>query len=73
MSSSSIITMANQIARNLAHGHGDPATAVAQHINNFWDPRMRAQLLNMLEEQPDQFLDIVKAAQSQVHTPTNAI
>lgn len=30
-----IVTMANQIARNLARGHGDPATALAEHINSF--------------------------------------
>lgn len=69
MSNSSIITMANQIAKNLARGHGDPATAVAEHINSYWDPRMRAQLIIALEEQPDQFLDIVKGAQSQLRAP----
>ena len=35
--------MANQIARNLAAGGEDAAIiATAQHIIDFWDPRMKA-------------------------------
>jgi len=38
--------MANQIARNLAAQGADKAVAAtAQHITDFWDPRMTAQLL----------------------------
>lgn len=34
--------MANDIARNLAAmGQGDPALATADHIDKFWDPRMK--------------------------------
>jgi len=36
-----LIRMANQIAANLAH-EDDPAGATAEHIRQFWDPRMRA-------------------------------
>lgn len=38
--------MANQIARNFAV-QGDEAAiaATAQHIRDFWDPRMRAAIL----------------------------
>jgi formate dehydrogenase subunit delta len=38
--------MANQIARNLA-AQGDEAAiaATAQHIKDFWDPRMKAAIL----------------------------
>jgi len=37
--------MANQIARNLAAQGEDAAiAATAQHIRDFWDPRMRKQL-----------------------------
>lgn len=39
-----LLRMANQIAANLAH-EPDPAAATAQHIRDFWDPRMRAQIL----------------------------
>lgn len=37
--------MANQIARNLAaQGDGEAIAATAQHIRDFWDPRMIAAL-----------------------------
>ena len=37
--------MANQIARNFcALDHAAAATATADHIAQFWDPRMRAQI-----------------------------
>lgn len=35
--------MANQIARNLApQGEAEAAAATAQHIKDYWDPRMKA-------------------------------
>ena len=38
--------MANQIARNLAaQGEVAAIAATAQHIRDYWDPRMRAGLL----------------------------
>ena len=38
--------MANQIARNLAsQGEAEAVEATAQHIRDFWDPRMKAALL----------------------------
>ncbi len=41
-----LTTMANQIARNLA-AQGDEAAiaATAQHIRDFWDPRMKAAII----------------------------
>jgi formate dehydrogenase subunit delta len=38
--------MVNQIARNFA-AHGDEAAiaATAQHLRDFWDPRMKAAIL----------------------------
>jgi formate dehydrogenase subunit delta len=39
--------MANQIARNFAvQGEAAAAEATAQHIRDFWDPRMKAEILN---------------------------
>ena len=38
--------MANQIARNLAAQGEDAAVAgTAQHIRDFWDPRMKAAIV----------------------------
>lgn len=48
MSGSTIETlrrMANQIARNFEiMGHVDAVEATADHINMFWDPRMKKQV-----------------------------
>lgn len=35
-----LVMMANQIAANLAR-EADPASATAEHIRLFWDPRMK--------------------------------
>jgi formate dehydrogenase subunit delta len=35
-----LVRMANQIATNLAH-EPDPTAAMAEHIQLFWDPRMK--------------------------------
>lgn len=40
-----LIYMANQIALNLATDH-DPVAAVANHIQLFWDPRMKKLILD---------------------------
>ncbi|MEX6724809.1 formate dehydrogenase subunit delta [Parapedomonas caeni] len=46
MDNERLIRMANQIARNLAvRGEAAAAAATADHIRQFWDPRMRAALL----------------------------
>lgn len=45
--------MANQIARNLRRGHGDPVEAVAAHLNGFWSVKMRAELLAHLNVSAD--------------------
>jgi formate dehydrogenase subunit delta len=49
-----LVYMANQIARNFA-AMGDEAAAMAtaDHIIAFWDPRMRAQLVDRLVVAPE--------------------
>ena len=38
-----LIYMANQIARNLAaQGDADAVAQTAQHLRDFWDPRMKS-------------------------------
>ena len=49
MESSDIIRMTNQIAGFFkAYGHDEAVKEIATHINNFWDPRMRAHLFAYL-------------------------
>ena len=46
MDSQRLIYMANQIARNFAaQGEAAAAEATAQHIRDYWDPRMKAAIL----------------------------
>ena len=46
MNTEHLLYMANQIARNLAAGGEEAAiTATAQHLIDFWDPRMKAAIL----------------------------
>ncbi len=52
-----LVRMANQIATNLAH-EDDPAAATAEHIQLFWDPRMKTLIL----EHGDDGLNPVAAA-----------
>jgi formate dehydrogenase subunit delta len=41
-----LVYMANQIARNLAaHGEAEAVRETAYHITQFWDPRMRATIV----------------------------
>lgn len=41
-----LIRMANEIARNLRAQPGDQAVAaIAEHLQNFWTPAMRASLV----------------------------
>ncbi|MGW1527646.1 formate dehydrogenase subunit delta [Streptomyces sp. NPDC001588] len=55
--------MANQIAANLRHVPGDEAAeAIAGHIRRFWDPRMRARLLELVETGSDGLDPVVVAA-----------
>ncbi|HBT01787.1 MAG TPA: formate dehydrogenase, partial [Citreicella sp.] len=47
MSPEKMVMMANQIATFFATQPGtDGAERVADHLNDFWEPRMRAQLLD---------------------------
>lgn len=46
MDTARLIYMANQIARNLAaQGEEVAIAATAQHLRDFWDPRMKAAIL----------------------------
>jgi len=46
MSADKLVMMANQIGRFFAPQHrGDAVAAIADHIEKFWDPRMRAAIV----------------------------
>lgn len=46
MSPEKMVMMANQIASFFATQPGDAADKIADHLRDFWEPRMRSQLQN---------------------------
>ena len=58
-----LIYMADQIARNLATLGGDRAVAaVADHLASFWDPRMKAQIIAIAQQQPQRLSEMAREA-----------
>ncbi len=59
----SVVRMANDIARNFA-ANGDEAAAqqTAEHIQLFWDPRMKAKAFDLLHEQDCGLSEVARAA-----------
>ncbi|TGP18019.1 MULTISPECIES: formate dehydrogenase subunit delta [unclassified Mesorhizobium] len=68
-----LVRMANQIATFF---HSKPReegiNGVAEHINKFWEPRMRRQLFEMLDGDPEDFDDLVIAASVRIRRPLTA-
>lgn len=65
-----IVTMANQIATFFASMPHDEAVAgIAEHINNFWDPRMRAQFFDAVEGDAERLKPLVREAAALVRRP----
>ena len=51
-----IIRMANQIASYFdSRPEGERVPGIASHINDFWEPRMRTQLLDLLARRAEAF------------------
>lgn len=69
-SAEKLIHMANQMAANLTHmSQADAAAIVAEHINKFWDPRMRKGLLAAAQAGGTGFSPVVKEAAVSVRPP----
>lgn len=59
--------MANDIAVQFPHLPADQAvTAIAAHIRKFWDPRMKSELLNLANTDPDSFNPLALEATKQL-------
>ncbi|GHC25730.1 formate dehydrogenase [Gemmobacter lutimaris] len=73
MSHDKLITMANQIARFMeSKPHAEGVTGLANHINDFWEPRMRRQLFELLDNGGDGFRPLVLEAATQIRRPAAA-
>jgi len=49
MSQQKLIYMANQIGKFFQSQGKNAVPGIANHMTSFWDPRMRANILNVLE------------------------
>lgn len=49
MSPEKMVAMANQIATFFDSQPGEAPPKIADHLRDFWEPRMRAQLLTYIE------------------------
>jgi formate dehydrogenase subunit delta len=67
MSPDKLVYMANQIARSLqSRTYEDAVAATADHISSFWEPRMRAQLFKLLDEDDTRFAAILRDARRRI-------
>lgn len=62
-----LVYMANQIARNISgHDDAEAASAVATHIHDFWDPRMKTMIFTHLEAGGEGLEPVASAAIAQL-------
>ncbi|MCR9072880.1 MAG: formate dehydrogenase subunit delta [Alphaproteobacteria bacterium] len=62
-----IVRMANQIADfHRSYPEEEAVAGVAQHIRDFWDPRMRADLAELLAREETGFNDLARAGARRV-------
>ena len=65
-----IVRMANQIGTFFeSKPHDEGVHGVAEHINKFWEPRMRRQLFEMLDDGTQNFNELVVAASVRIKRP----
>ena len=73
MSPDKLITMANQIARFMeSKPHAEGVSGLASHINDFWEPRMRRQLVELLDAGGEGLRPLVLEAADQIRRPVAA-
>jgi formate dehydrogenase subunit delta len=68
MQAEKLIRMANQIAANLA-ARPDAVALCAGHISDYWDPRMRAALLDVVSRGDATLHPLVKQAAPLIRPP----
>lgn len=70
MNTPDLVRMANQIAVHLASYPRDEAVSeLADHINSFWEPRMRRAFLDHIAEHKDGLHELVVAAAPAIRRP----
>jgi formate dehydrogenase subunit delta len=70
MSVEKITRMANDIAKFMeSKPHDEGVSLLASHINDFWDPRMRRQLFEILDAGGAAFRPLVRDAAAAIRRP----
>lgn len=70
MSPEKLIHMANQIATFFeSKPHAEGVAGTAAHINDFWEPRMRRQLLALIDEGKPGLRPLVLEAAAGIRRP----
>lgn len=65
-----LIRMAGQIADFFEpYGHEETVSGVATHMKNFWDPRMRTQIIALAARDPDSLSAPVREAVTRLSSP----
>ena len=68
-----LVTMANQIAKFMeSKPHAEGVAGLASHINDFWEPRMRRHLFDLLDQGGAGLRPLVIEAAAQVRRPAAA-
>lgn len=71
-SADKLVAMANQIARNVAvRGDKVAVQVMAEHIQKFWEPRMRSQILKHLEAGGEGLDPMAKSALALLKAPAS--
>lgn len=74
MSPDKMIYMANQIATFFdSKPHAEGVQGVSDHINAFWEPRMRKQLFVLLDGGGSGFKSLVIEASAAIRRPAEAV
>ena len=73
MSADKIVRMANDIAKFMeSKPHAEGVSMLAAHINDFWEPRMRRHLFEMLDAGGAGLRPLVLDAATQIRRPAEA-
>jgi formate dehydrogenase subunit delta len=73
MSAEKLVHMANQIALFMeSKPHAEGVAGVASHINDFWEPRMRRQLFDLIDAGGTGLRPLVLEAANAIHRPLAA-
>jgi len=73
MSPEKLVYMANQIARFMeSKPEAEGAASLAAHINDFWEPRMRTQMLALIDAGTADFRPLVLQAAPAIRRPVTA-